>query len=81
MEPERDFNYQSEPAERTVQQANGHANRSGGGWFSFDLPVDSSPPIAVVVTYLNETGAAPAAGNFQVIATLNLLNRRGERTY
>jgi hypothetical protein len=67
MQPERDFNYQSEPAERAVQQTNGRANRSGGGWFSFDLPVDPSTPIAVVVTYLNETGAAPAAGNFQIL--------------
>src|SRR6185369_439786 len=75
MQPERDFNYQSQPADRTVQRTNGRANRSGAGWFSFDLPVDASTPMAVVVTYLNETGAAPAAGNFQILVDGTVIGR------
>jgi hypothetical protein len=50
-----------------VQRTDGRANRSGPGWFSFDLPVDSSVGTAVVVTYLNELGLPPAAGNFQIL--------------
>jgi len=65
---ERDFNYQSDPANRPAQRTNGRANRGGAGWFSFDLPVDSSTEMAVVVTYLNEPGLEPAAGDFQILA-------------
>jgi DUF1680 family protein len=67
MQPERDFNYQSEPLERPVLRAEGRANRAGPGWFSFDLPVDPSAPTAVVVTYLNALGLAPASGNFEIL--------------
>jgi hypothetical protein len=66
-QPEREFHYQGEPADRPVQRTDGRANRSGPGWFSFDLPVDSSVGTAVVVTYLNELGLPPAAGNFQIL--------------
>jgi DUF1680 family protein len=66
-QPEREFNYQSEPADRAVQRTNGRANRSGPGWFSFDLPVDGTTDMAVVVTYLNELGLPPASGNFQIL--------------
>jgi hypothetical protein len=67
MQPERDFNYQSEPVERPVLRADGRANRAGTGWFSFDLPVDATAPTAVVVTYLNSQGLAPASGDFQIL--------------
>jgi DUF1680 family protein len=67
MQPERDYNYQSEPADRPVQRTDGRGNRGGPGWFSFDLPVDPSRSMAVVVTYLNELGLPPAAGNFQIL--------------
>jgi DUF1680 family protein len=66
-QPEREFNYQSEPADRAVQRTNGRANRSGPGWFSFDLPVDPNADAALVVTYLNELGLPPASGNFQIL--------------
>jgi DUF1680 family protein len=75
MQPERDFNYQSEPADRAVQRTNGRANRSGGGWFSFDLPVDATTPMAVVVTYLNELGVVPAAGNFEILVDSAAIGR------
>lgn len=67
MQPERDYNYQSEPLERPVLRADGRANRAGAGWFSFDLPVDATVPTAVVVTYLNSQGLAPASGDFQIL--------------
>lgn len=67
MQPERDFNYQSEPVERPVGRTNGRANRGGPGWFSFDMPVDGGHPMAVVVTYLNELGLPPANGNFEIL--------------
>jgi uncharacterized protein len=67
MQPERDYNYQSEPANRAVQRTEGRANRGGPGWFSFDMPVDANAPMTLVVTYLNELGLPPASGNFQVL--------------
>ena len=67
MQPERDFNYQSEPLERPVLRAAGRANRAGAGWFSFELPVDASADTAVVVTYLNDLGLPPAAGEFEIL--------------
>src|SRR5262249_46795871 len=65
MQPERDYNYQSDPGDRQVQRTNGRASRGGTGWFSFDMPVDPSVMMAVVVTYLNEPGS-PACGVFQI---------------
>jgi Uncharacterized protein conserved in bacteria len=65
MQPERDYNYQSEPSRR-VERSNGRGARSGTGWFSFDMPVDPSADTAIVVTYLNEQGLPPAMGNFDI---------------
>jgi len=67
MQPERDFNYQSDPADRAVQRAGGRPYRAGPGWFSFDLPVDGSGDIALVVTYFNDLGLPPASGNFEIL--------------
>jgi hypothetical protein len=64
---ERNFNYQSDPANRQAPRTNGRSNRSGTGWFSFDLPADGARERAVVVTYFNELGLEPAAGNFQIL--------------
>jgi hypothetical protein len=63
---ERKFNYQSDPANRSAPRSNGRTNRSGTGWFSFDLPVESTKEMALVVTYLNELGLEPTTGNFQI---------------
>ena len=63
---ERDHNYQSEPQDRAVLRNAGRTGRGGPGWFSYDVPVDPTVPMAVVVTYLNDLGLAPAAGNFQI---------------
>ncbi len=66
MQPERDFNYQSDPADRPAQRTNGRGNRGGTGWFSFDMPVDPASEMAVLVTYFNEVGLPPQLGNFEV---------------
>lgn len=63
---EREVNYQSDPADRPVSRANGRASRTGAGWFSFDLPVLEATEMAVVVTYFNEAGLAPASGDFEI---------------
>ncbi len=67
MQPERDYNYQSNPETRQVGRTAGRFNRGGTGWFSFDMAVDPSKPLSLVVTYFNELGLAPAAGNFDVL--------------
>ena len=67
MQPERDYNYRSEPEERPVGRTNGRANRAGTGWFSFDMPVDATKPMALVVTYLNELGLPPTNGTFSIL--------------
>ena len=67
MQPERDFNYQSDPTERPVGRGPGRASRAGAGWFSFDLPVDATAGTALVVTYRNELGIPPTTGDFQIV--------------
>jgi DUF1680 family protein len=67
MQPERDYNYQSEPADRAVGRTNGRGSRAGTGWFSFDLSVDASAPMGVIVTYFNELGLPAPLGNFDIL--------------
>ncbi len=50
MQPERDYNFQSAKDAR-VTRAEGRPGRRAGTWFSFDLPVDSTHPMTLVVTY------------------------------
>jgi DUF1680 family protein len=50
MQPERDFNYQG-PEDARVMRMMGRAGRRSRSWFSFDLPVESNHPMALVVTY------------------------------
>ena len=67
MQPERDFNYQSEPADRVTARANGRGNRGGTGWFSFDMPIDSSAKMILAVTFMNELGLGAATGDFDIL--------------
>jgi DUF1680 family protein len=67
MQPERDYNYQSEPADRAVGRTSGRGSRAGTGWFSFDLPVDASASMAVIVTYFNESGLPAPLGDFDIL--------------
>ncbi len=68
MQPERDYNYQSDPAERPAARTGGRGSRGGMGWFSFDLPVDASAPMAVIVTYFNEVGLPALLADFDILA-------------
>jgi hypothetical protein len=64
---EKDFNYQSQPADRQLSRGNGRAYRAGPGSFSFDLPVDASGDNTLLVTYVNEQGLPAALGRFDII--------------
>jgi hypothetical protein len=64
---EKDFNYQSQPADRQLSRGNGRAYRAGPGSFSFDLPVDASGDNTLLVTYFNEQGLPAALGRFDII--------------
>ena len=55
MQSERDINQQGE--DTTPIQVAGRYGRRGSKWFSFDLPVDPSTPMAMMVTY-NTQGRA-----------------------
>ncbi len=67
VQSERDAHYQSEPADRQAGRTNGRGSRAGAGWFSFDLPVEMSAPMALVVTYFNEPGLPAPLGDFDVL--------------
>jgi DUF1680 family protein len=64
---EKEFNYQSQPADRQRGRGNGRTSRAGTGWFSFDLPVDASGDNTLLVTYFNEVGLPPALGRFDIV--------------
>ena len=67
VQSDREFNYQSDPADRPVGNAEGRTSRGGRGWFSWDLPTDPATDTVVVVTYLNEPGLPPSAADFQIL--------------
>jgi hypothetical protein len=52
MQPERDYNMQGE--ETYPERIMGRPARRGRKWFSFDLPVDATRPLALVVTYYSD---------------------------
>jgi hypothetical protein len=52
MQPERDFNMQGE--ETSTDRVMGRPARRGRKWFSFDLPVDPSHPMGLVVSYYSD---------------------------
>lgn len=58
--------YRSEP-DRAVTRTDGRGGRGGPGWFSYDLPVDPSQPMALVVTYWNRPEREPTEGQFQIL--------------
>lgn len=49
MQPERNFNQQGE--ETYPERVLGRPGRNGRKWFSFEMPVDPTHPLALVVTY------------------------------
>ena len=53
MQPERDFNQQGDNT--TVARLNQRTGRTGRGWFSFDMPVESAHQNVLVVTYHSDS--------------------------
>ena len=62
MQAERDFNQQGE--ETAPVQTSGRYGRRGTKWFSFDLRVEQSHPMALVVTYGSD---ARRNGSFDIL--------------
>ncbi len=62
MQAERDANQQGE--ETTPVQVQGRFGRRGTKWFSFDVPVEPSRPMTLVVTYSNDE---PQKRSFDVL--------------
>jgi DUF1680 family protein len=52
MQTERDFNQQGE--DTAPDRIMGRPARRGTNWFSFDVPVDATRPLALVVTYYSD---------------------------
>jgi DUF1680 family protein len=63
---EGEFNYQSEP-DREPQRTEGRTGRGGRGWFSYDLPVDATAPMTLLVTYWNRPEREPTDGEFVIL--------------
>lgn len=64
MQPERDFNYRG-PEDASVERVMGRAGRHGRSWFSFDVPVEASHPMVLVVTY--HSGATRRRQAFEIL--------------
>ena len=64
MQPERDFHQQGE--ESYPERVMGRPGRNGRKWFSFDLPVDPTHPLALVITY--HGGERRKAATFDIVA-------------
>ena len=64
MQTERDFAEQGEESEPV--QLMGHYGRRANKWFSFELPVDPTHPVTLIVTYSNDTRGRH--GDFEVLA-------------
>jgi DUF1680 family protein len=63
MQPETDANFQGE--DTTPVRVNDQAGRHGTKWFSFDLPVDASHPMSLIVTYNSDEAKKR---NFDILA-------------
>jgi len=61
---EKDANYLSESADRTIGRTNGRPQRAGAGWISYELAVDPAAPMRLVVTYFAEPGLPAPTGDF-----------------
>jgi uncharacterized protein len=62
-EREKAFNQRGE--ETTIVRADGRPGRRSAKWFSYDVPIDSSPRLAIVVTYNTDNRRARS---FEILA-------------
>jgi hypothetical protein len=63
MQPERDFNFQGDQT-WTISEAE-RDGRVGRDWFSFELPVDTSAPMVLAITY--RSGERPCDPKFDIL--------------
>ena len=63
---EKEYNYQTSDVNRPAPRASGRTSRAGGGWFSYDLPVDPTTEMALIITYFNEVGLPPTTATFDI---------------
>ncbi len=54
MQPERDFGFRGEGLVLDESRIQGRAFRRSSKWFSFTMPVDSSRPMSLAVTFLQD---------------------------
>jgi len=66
-QPEANYSYKSDPADRQSGRTGGRGSRAGTGWFSFDLPVEEKAPMALIVTYFNEVGLPALLADFDIL--------------
>ncbi len=66
IEAEATANYASDPADRRVERNGPRAFRAGPGWFEYGLMVEPTTEMALVVTYFNDLGLPPTAGDFEI---------------
>ena len=65
MQPERDFHFQG-PEDSGPERVSGRAGRHGRSWFSFEVPVDPTHPLALVLTYHSGEHRRPRKFEIQV---------------
>jgi hypothetical protein len=62
MQTERDFNQQGEDS--APVQSMGRYGRGGTKWFSFEVPVEASHPMGLIITFSND---ARREGSFEIL--------------
>ena len=67
QQAEKEYNYQTDQANRQAPRTNGRTNRGGTGWFSYDMMVEPTMELSLLVTYFNEQGLPPASGEFDIL--------------
>ena len=65
--------YVSDPATRVVGRNEDRTQRSGTGWFSYELPVSATAPMLLAVTYFVEPGLPAPLGPFDIMVDGALL--------
>jgi uncharacterized protein len=64
-EPEKEKAFNQQGEDSTIVRADGRPGRRSAKWFSYDLPIDPSKPMALVVTYNSDNRRARS---FEILA-------------
>ena len=71
MQPERNFNFQSDENTSPIR-VDERPGRRSSGWFSFDMPVDPEHPMTLIVTYYSSERSRTAR-QFKILADAELI--------